>query len=126
MKKINYALICLFGFILLPGAKSDTGVRYLELDDSTIGEINIHPGGTVISFPVKPTKVIVGQKNSFDIEYIANDIAIAPLSNTATSNLFVYLLGQRYSFSIRVSAVGADKLILVRDPKEKSYQVELK
>ena len=126
MKRINSALLCISGIVLLSSAKPESGVRYLELDDSTIGEINIHPDGTVVSFPVKPTKVIIGQKNSFDIEYISNDIAIAPLSKTATSNLFVYLLGQRYSFSIRVAAVGADKLSLVRDPKEKSYQVELK
>ena len=126
MQKTSNFVICLISICVLSASKPNDGVRYIELDDSTIGEIRIHPGGTVISFPVKPTKVIIGQKNSFDVEYIANDIAIAPLSKTATSNLFVYLLGQRYSFSIRVSQAGADKLILVRDPKEKSYQVELK
>jgi len=107
-------------------SSSKGGVRYVTLDDSTIGQINIHPGGTVISFPIKPTKVILGNKKSFDIEYIENDIAVAPLSRTAKSNLFVYLMGQRFSFSIRVNPSRADKLILVRHIKEKSYQVEIK
>ena len=125
MRRISLLLLSLTAFSSSFGFAKD-GVRYLELDDSTIGSIRIHPGGTVISFPVKPTKVILGKNDSFAVEYIANDIALAPLARGAASNLFVYLLGQRYSFSIRVTSNGGDKLILIRDPKEKSYQVELK
>lgn len=121
----NRLFILLIATLPLTLLSSQKGVRYVELDDSTIGQIRIHPGGTVISFPVKPTKVILGKNDSFAVEYIANDIAIAPLKRGASSNLFVYLLGQRYSFSIEVNASHGDKLILVRDPKEKSYQVEL-
>ena len=125
MKRIKCLLFVLSG-IASSLTHAEDGVRYLELDDSTIGRIKIHPGGTVISFPVKPTKVILGKNDSFAVEYIANDIAPAPLTRGASSNLFVYLLGQRYSFSIHVTNNGGDKLILIRDPKEKSYQVELK
>jgi hypothetical protein len=102
------------------------GVRVIQLDDQHIETIHVHRNGTVISFPVPPKKVILGRKKSFDLEYIENDVAIAPLTNDGTSNLFVYMLGRRFSFRLVVSQQGGDEIILVRDPRDQSFRVEVK
>jgi len=93
-------------------------VKIVRLNESKIARINISTRGTVLSFPAKPTKVILGRSGSFGIEYVENDLAISPLNLSARSNLFVYLLGRRFSFDLVTSAGAGSSVIQVRDSVE--------
>jgi len=102
------------------------GVKIIHLDDKAIATIRINRNGTIINFPTKPKKVILGRKQAFDVEYIENDVAIAALSANASSNLFVYLHGRRYAFRLFVVAQGGDEIILVRDALDNRMKAEVK
>jgi hypothetical protein len=92
--------------------------KILRLTDSSTATVPISGRGTVLSFPTKPTKVILGKANSFGIEYCENDLAISPLNAGARSHLYVYLYGRRFSFDLISSMGDGDAVILVRDAKE--------
>jgi hypothetical protein len=102
---------------LIFAARSDAGsdVKVLHLSDESVASVRISLGGTVLSFPMKPTKVILGNKGSFGIDYVENDLAISPLTSNARSHLFVYLYGRRFSFDLSVSGQDGSSVILVRD-----------
>ncbi|MGE3261363.1 MAG: hypothetical protein AB7K68_06260 [Bacteriovoracia bacterium] len=93
-------------------------VKVVRLDEKTIGKVLISTRGTVLSFPIKPSKVILGRAGTFGIEYVENDLAISPLNIAARSNLFVYLFGRRFSFDLITSTQGGSPVIRVLDAIE--------
>ncbi len=101
-------------------------VRRLRLNSETVAEIRVSTKGTVLNFPTKPQKVILGRKNSFGLEYVENDIAISPMTVSAASNLTVYLDGRRYTFRLVTSERRGDEIVLIRDSLERALRVKLK
>lgn len=59
----------------------------------------------------------MGDQGLFAIEYVESDLAIAPVKSGATTNLFVYLEGRRFSFELIAlpSHGDFDEIVLVRD-----------
>jgi hypothetical protein len=47
---------------------------------------------SVIEFEEKPTRIVLGDPNSFQVERLGNSIAVRPLTDYAVSNLFVYFM----------------------------------
>jgi len=118
-KRVNKALVtlaCLFGLQGSPAIAGGADIVYAG--DDRIIDIYVSPLGSVLSFPVKPSHVVLGREGNFDIDYIERDIAIAPLNNHAQSNLFVYSQGRRYSFRLQVNARRAQDVVRVRDTTE--------
>jgi hypothetical protein len=106
-------LICVSAFSF---AKSP---RTLYLNDTKMGTIYVSPNRTaILSFPTKPSKIILGQKSLFAVEYVEQDLAISPLKVPASSNLFVYLEGRRFGFNL-VSGSGGDDIVVIKDAEEK-------
>ena len=116
-EKFFFILIFLLLSAFTINAFSDE-VKIIRLDDKTIGKVLISTRGTVLSFPIKPSKVILGRSGTFGIEYVENDLAISPLSVSARSNLFVYLFGRRFSFDLVTSPQGGSPVIRVLDALE--------
>lgn len=98
--------------------------RVVKLTESNVAKILVSTRGTVLNFPAKPTKVILGRSGSFGIEYVENDLAISPLSGSSRSNLFVYVLGRRFSFDLVTSGVAGSSVIQVRDSLEKNQKAD--
>ncbi len=95
------------------------GVRTVKLDQMTVARILVSPGrSTILSFPSKPAKVILGNQGIFAVEYVENDLAIAALSARSHSDLFVYLEGRRFAFDLEAVPAGGDTIVLVRDALE--------
>lgn len=90
-------------------------VKTIRLSEDNIAKVYISTRGTVLSFPSKPSKVILGRANSFGIEYVENDLAISPLTVSARSNLFVYLFGRRFAFDLVTSPDSGTSVIQIRD-----------
>ena len=125
MIKIRNSLLLLL-FLVLGAYANASGTRTLRLSEKQIGKIRVTPGRTtILSFPTKPTKVLLGNKGLFSIEYIENDIALAAMAPTARSNLFVYLEGRRFAFNVVTSPTG-DEIVFVRDPKESEVKVKIR
>ncbi|MBI2712607.1 MAG: hypothetical protein HYX41_07130 [Bdellovibrio sp.] len=94
-------------------------VRTIKLNQTTVGTIYVTPGrSTVLSFPTKPAKVVLGNQGVFAIEYVESDLAIAALSAASHSDLFVYLDGRRFAFNLVTVSKGGDTIVLVRDAVE--------
>lgn len=77
---------------------------------------------TALNFPASPKEVIPGEAG-FDFKTIRSDLVIKALRPGAKTNLLVYLEGRRCSFHLASGAQG-DEVILVRDPKEKTFEVK--
>jgi hypothetical protein len=116
---------CLIG-ILISSLAVASKARTLYLTDKKMEPIYVGLGkSTILSFPSRPTKVILGSKGMFAIEYVENDIALAALTSPAHSNLFVYLEGRRFGFDLRTTGEGGDEIILVRDADERKIKVKI-
>ena len=89
-------------------------VKTLRVCENSVAEVAVSPQGTVFDFPQEPEKVILGTKGSFHIEYVKSDLAISPTTNQSRSNLFVYLLGRRFTFELK-SVSNAQTLYFIRD-----------
>lgn len=113
---------CLSAIVLWLGSADAQVVKTLRLSDESVAQVVVSTRGTVLSFPVKPTKVILGKAQSFGVEYVESDIAISPLSLGARSNLFVYLYGRRFAFDLVASDSAASSVILVKDALDPEYQ----
>lgn len=101
--------------------------RTLHMSEGRLESISVVPGrSTILSFPSKPSKVILGNAGLFAVEYVENDLAIAATRSTASSNLFVYLEGRRYGFHLSTASGRGDDVVFVRDEKGKKLKVRLK
>jgi hypothetical protein len=96
----------------------------LKLDDRMVARVEITPRGSVLNFPMRPSKVILGKKSSFGIEYVESDLAISPLDSQSRSNLFVYLEGRRFTFDLVTTLQGGCTTIFVRDSNERRFRVD--
>lgn len=99
-------------------------VRTVRLGNLSIAPIRIVPGrSTILSFPIKPSKVILGNQGMFAVEYVESDLAIAALHTTARGNLFVYLEGRRFAFDLVTVAAGGDSIVVIRDEDDHGLKV---
>ena len=96
----------------------------VRLDNRSVAFVSIAVDGTVLDFPIKPTKVILGRKNSFGIEYVESDLAVSPLGPGARSHLYVYLEGRRFTFDLSTTMSGGCAVIAVRDSKDNQVTVD--
>lgn len=90
--------------------------KTLYMKDTDIARVAVALGrSTILSFPTRPSKVVLGSKNLFAVEYIESDLAISALHPQARSNLVVYLQGRRFTFDVVASAGTGDEILLIRD-----------
>jgi|JI10StandDraft_1071094.scaffolds.fasta_scaffold528442_2 hypothetical protein len=93
--------------------------RTVYLSETDMASIRVVPGrSTILSFPIKPNKVILGNQGMFAVEYVENDLALAALRGEARGNLFVYMEGRRFAFDLSTVSSSGDEIILVRDVVE--------
>ncbi len=117
--------IILFG--LYEGEAWSKDARTIRISERRTATIYIHPGrSTILNFPSKPTKVVLGSKGLFAIEYVENDLAVSVLSGTARSNLFVYVSGRRFAFDLVTTSAIGDEIVLVRDDLEREIPLKVK
>ena len=97
MKNLLFVSFAMFGFAVNPS------VRNLLMNDAKMEPIFTTLGmSTVLRFPEKPNKIVVGNLDSYTIEFIENDVTIRPKSRHAT-NLFVYTESNTYGFLLSSS-----------------------
>ncbi len=92
------------------------GIREVNSNDRMMKTVNLTMGrSTILSFTEKPIKVVAGNSNYFNIEYIGNDLTIQPLANVET-NLFVYTEPKgKYGFHLKVGPVSLyDDVVYIR------------
>lgn len=113
MRTIN---LCWLVVLLFPILAFAGRVRTLPASSQEMPIIHLMTGrSTVLRFSSSPKKVIIGNQNYFNIEFIDSDVTLQPLANT-TSNMFVYGDGFTYGFILKVDHLADyDDLVFIRN-----------
>jgi hypothetical protein len=109
-------LLLSIGMVSFSSFANRKEIREIDANDRVMKTINLTLGrSTILSFHEKPVKVVAGNSNYFNVEYIGNDLTIQPLANVET-NLFVYTQSKnKYGFHLKVgSSVLYDDIVYVR------------
>lgn len=77
------------------------GIKTLTLADTEVAQVRVALGySTLLQFDGRPTQAIVGDQDSFKVEYVGNSIAIKPLIAGVSTNLFVVTEYDKFNFRI--------------------------
>lgn len=88
-------------FLLISAYAFAEKVRNVEVRDDQIVTVRTSIGiATIIQVPDRPNSVVVGDQDSFKVEYLDQAITIKPLTSTARSNLYVYTDWKRYNVEL--------------------------
>lgn len=115
-------LLTIIAFSLLAW-KSDAAqrVRRVPVQGDQIVTIRTSIGiATIIQVPDRPNSVVVGDQDSFKVEYLDQAITIKPLVGGAKSNLYIYTDWKRFNVELVSGAeVNADYVVYLEVPREK-------
>jgi hypothetical protein len=112
-----------FTLLFVPIAAFAKSGKVVPCDDAAAQVIRVPIGRvTTLNFPVAPKDAVPGE-GGFDIKRIQQDLVIKAIRPGASTNLVVYLESRRCFFHL-TSGVGGDESIFVRDPKEKTIEVQ--
>lgn len=99
--------------------------KTIACDDKKPRPVHVAYGRvTVINFPFKPKDVVPGEA-IFDFKQIKNDLVIKALKTGGRTNVLVYLEERRCAFDLITVRGPGDDILIVRDPKESQYEVNL-
>jgi hypothetical protein len=104
-------------------------IREVDTNDRLMKVVNLTMGrSTVISFEHKPVKVVSGNSNYFNVEFVGNDLTLQPLAPVET-NLFVYTeKGTKFGFLLKVGSIALydDILYIKWKTQNEIFQKSLK
>lgn len=79
---------------------------------------------TIIQVPDRPNSVVVGDQDSFKVEYLDQAITIKPLSSKAKTNLYIYTDWRRFNVELVSGPENLSDYVVYLDiPKEKAVTV---
>src|SRR5260221_731277 len=98
-------LICLLLCISVPLDSYAKNLRQLQFNENQVAEIHTALGfSTILEFPSRPISAVLGDQDSFKLEYVGNSITIKPLVAHAKSNLFVFTEFERFNCTLRAGS----------------------
>ena len=117
MRKIIFSLSIILLQLL---SNADARVRRVQVVGDQIVTVRTAMGiATIVQVPDRPNSVVVGDQDSFKVEYLDQAITIKPLSGGSKSNLYVYTDWKRYNVQlISGSEAIADYVVYLENPKE--------
>lgn len=115
-------LLLLAGFIIFAiNSNAANRVRRVPVVGDQIVTVRTSIGiATILQVPDRPNSVVVGDQDSFKVEYLDQAITIKPLSGIAKSNLYIYTDWKRFNVElVSGSEDAADYVVYLENPKEK-------
>ncbi len=96
-------------------------VRHVDVNKDEIVSVRTSIGiATIIQVPDRPNSVVVGDQESFKVEYLDQAITIKPLVGGARSNLYVYTDYRRFNIELITGPqANADYVVYLKQPKMK-------
>ncbi|MBT4762918.1 MAG: hypothetical protein HOO06_14585 [Bdellovibrionaceae bacterium] len=123
MSKNKWAWINCFIILLLFTSEAYSKARYVFCPQKYPAVIRVPFANVmVMEFPEKPKHSLAG-RNSFDFQYIGNDIGIKALTAGGHANLFIYLGKKRCAFKLVTTKSRADDIVVIKYSKEKNIEV---
>lgn len=124
--KNKFVLIA--GFIIISlNSNAASRIRRVPVVGDQIVTVKTSIGiATIIQVPDRPNSVVVGDQDSFKVEYLDQAITIKPLSGIAKSNLYIYTDWKRFNVElVSGSEDAADYVVYLENPKEKVVNHEI-
>lgn len=118
--KIKLITLLVFSLAAMT-TEANQRVRRVSVQGDQIVTVKTSLGiATIIQVPDRPNSVVVGDQDSFKVEYLDQAITIKPLSGGAKSNLYIYTDWRRFNVAlISGSEAIADYVVYLDIPKEK-------
>ncbi len=90
-------------------------IRTVYTNDKAMTPVFLSMGqSTVLRFRDKPKKIVIGNQNYFNVEFIDNDIALQP-QGVVKSNIFIYTENQTYGLILSAGrGVAYDDLVYIQ------------
>ncbi|GAB4415867.1 MAG: hypothetical protein OHK0056_23750 [Bacteriovoracaceae bacterium] len=115
-----------FTFIAL-NSEAAQKVRRVPVDADQIVTVKTSIGiATIIQVPDRPNSVVVGDQNSFKVEYLDQAITIKPLVNGAKSNLYIYTDWRRFNVELVTGPQAVSDYVVYLDIAKATPQVAKK
>lgn len=116
---MNFFIATVLLFFISP---AEARVRRVEVKSDQIVTVRTALGiATIIQVPDRPNSVVVGDQESFKVEYLDQAITIKPLHGGAKSNLYVYTDYLRYNVQLVTGGEGvADYVVYLENQKLKT------
>lgn len=114
-------LFLLFTLLAVPIDAPADRVRKVTMKHDQIVQVKTSVGvATIIQVADAPTSLVVGDAESFKVEFLDQAITIKPLSRTAKSNLYIYTEYRRYGVQlVTVPEPAADYVVyLLNEPSK--------
>ena len=118
--KIKLITLLVFSLAAI-SSEANQRVRRVSVQGDQIVTVQTSLGiATIIQVPDRPNSVVVGDQDSFKVEYLDQAITIKPLSGGAKSNLYIYTDWRRFNVAlISGSEAVADYVVYLDIPKAK-------
>lgn len=115
-----------FTFIAL-NSEAAQKVRRVSVNADQIVTVKTSIGiATIIQVPDRPNSVVVGDQNSFKVEYLDQAITIKPLVSGAKSNLYIYTDWRRFNVELVTGPQAVSDYVVYLDIAKASPQVAKK
>lgn len=93
---LSFLILC-----LISGKTYAKRIKDHHLKKDTITNVYTAPGyTTLIELPTKPTRVVVGDQNSFKIEFVGKNLAVKPLAENIRTNLFIFTKDKQFQCTL--------------------------
>jgi hypothetical protein len=120
MKTILSFLLFLSSSIALAQGK----VKRIVVEGDQIIPVQTAVGiATIIQLPDRPNSVVIGDQDSFKVEYLDKAITIKPLHSQAKSNLYLYTDWKRYNVQLISGAQAAADYVVYLEPKKDAPKI---
>jgi len=120
MKTIFSFLLFLSSSIALAQGK----VKRIVVEGDQIIPVQTAVGiATIIQLPDRPNSVVIGDQDSFKVEYLDKAITIKPLHSQAKSNLYLYTDWKRYNVQLISGAQAAADYVVYLEPKKDAPKI---
>ncbi|MFN3454280.1 MAG: TrbG/VirB9 family P-type conjugative transfer protein, partial [Pseudobdellovibrio sp.] len=99
MKTIIFSIFAFF--LLALHSEASMRIRRVPVQGDQIVTVKTSIGiATIIQVPDRPNSVVVGDQDSFKVEYLDQAITIKPLTGGAKSNLYIYTDWKRFNVEL--------------------------
>lgn len=101
-------------------------VRHILIHHDDIIHIKTALGiATIVQVPARPNSVVIGDQDSFKLEYLDQAISVKPLRYGAKTNIYIYTEWQRYNLELNTgSEAQADYVVYLDTPAIKKKNLD--
>ncbi len=102
-------------------------IKTVELETDQVAKVQTALGiATILQTPDRPVSVVLGDQDSFKMEYLDKGVAIKPLHQKAETNLYIFTESRRFDVRIHTGKSETADYVVYLKPKSAKENFSLK